>query len=45
MEVLHPHNLGIELISDSPPVAAVLPPPVDEVMINPAVFVMGPTDS
>ena len=44
MEVLHPHILGIELISNAPPITAVLPPPVDEVMVNPAVFAMGPTD-
>ena len=35
--------LGIELISDAPPVAAV-PPHLDEVVVNPAVVAMGPAD-
>ena len=41
---VNPDVLGIELISDAPPVAAALPRPVDEVMVNPAVVAMGPVD-
>ena len=41
---VNPDILGIEPISDAPPVTAVLPPPVDEVMVNPAVVAMGPVD-
>ena len=41
---VNPDILGIELISDAPPVAAVLPPLVAEVMVNPAVVAMGPVD-
>ena len=41
MEV-NPDILGIELISDAPPVTAV-PPHVDEVMVNPVVVATGPT--
>ena len=40
---VNPDVLGIELISDAPPVAAV-PPHVDEVMVDPAVVAMGPVD-